>query len=78
LIFLLIKEILKKYKYELMGYKHISPENLKENTYIKYYNLQTNELSKRADIRRIHYFSEIKKDKPIQKLEETIKKLQKK
>jgi hypothetical protein len=61
----LITKILKTHKYELMGYKHISPENLKENTYIKYYNIEKNELSKRADIRRIHYFSEITKTKPM-------------
>lgn len=61
----IVKDILKNNKSELMGYKQISLENLKENTFIKYYNLNTQHLSKRVSVRRIHYFSEITKTKPM-------------
>lgn len=61
----LIKQIYSNNKYDLMGYKHVEPENLRTNTYIKYYNPETNKVSKRVSIKRIHYFSEITKDKPM-------------
>lgn len=61
----LIKQIYLNHKYDLMGYKQIQTENIKENTYIKYFNLETNKLSKRTLVRKIYYFSEIKKDKPM-------------
>mgnify|MGYP000051743646 CR=1 FL=1 len=61
----LVQKILQDYKSELMGYKQISVENLKENTFIKYYNLKTKHLSKRVSVQRIHYFSEITKTMPM-------------
>jgi hypothetical protein len=62
----LANDIMKKNTYNLMGYKYIENlTKLKENTYIIYYNLKTQKLSKRVSIKKIYYFSEITKTQPM-------------
>lgn len=60
-----INQIVSLYKDELLGYKHITSDKLRTNINIKYYNPETKELSKKASITRIQYYSEITKNKPM-------------